>query len=258
MPLGGIELTPFQVAQVCYRCGLDPDAGKGLYIVNAICVAFGESSFFTGAWNFNTSTGDKSYGLWQINMIEPIGAERRTQFKLAHNEELYKADVNCKIMLKMSNGGKNFKPWGAYTNGSYRAAMGVALQARTQLLQTLSRPVSAVPIPPEPPPQPMAERSWVSFKQIKAAALSATGIYKTKDGDSSRDDVAKFQRGLWKLQPKLTYIYHPGIYDVKTRQACASFQRAQGWSGREADGIVGPETLKRVAAKSQLFRARDW
>lgn len=33
------------------------------------------------------------------------------------------------------------------------------------------------------------------------------------------------------------------------RKAVAAFQRAQGWTGKDANGLPGPETLKRLAAK---------
>jgi peptidoglycan hydrolase-like protein with peptidoglycan-binding domain len=37
-----------------------------------------------------------------------------------------------------------------------------------------------------------------------------------------------------------------GYYGAQTAGAVAAFQRSQGWSGSEADGAVGPETLKRL------------
>lgn len=257
MPLQGKPLTPLQIARLCYKHGIDPDAGKGVNIVNAICVAFGESSFYPGAWNFNGSTGDKSYGLWQINMIGKIGPERMKKYGLKKNEDLYSPDVNCKIMVDMSKKGTDFSPWGAYTSGSYRGAFQVALVARAALLKELKRPYTQVPLPKEKP-VPMEKRSWVSYRQIRAASKAADGVIRTAGGDSSRDDVANYQRGLWKLLPGLTYMYNVGVFDGKTQAATKEFQLKQGWRGSEADGIPGPETVKRVAAKSELFRVRDF
>ncbi len=37
-----------------------------------------------------------------------------------------------------------------------------------------------------------------------------------------------------------------GKYGAQTTAAVAAFQRAQGWSGSQADGIAGPETLRRL------------
>ena len=37
-----------------------------------------------------------------------------------------------------------------------------------------------------------------------------------------------------------------GKYGAQTTAAVAAFQQAQGWSGSQADGIAGPETLRRL------------
>lgn len=257
MPLAGKPLTPLEIARLCYKHGIDPDDGKGVNIVNAICVAFGESSFYPGAWNFASSTGDKSYGLWQVNMIGAIGTERMKKYGLKNYEDLYNADTNCRIMVDLSKEGTDWSPWGAYTSGSYRGAFQVALVARAALLTELKRPISPVPLPKEKP-VPIEKRSFVSYRQIRAAATSPDHVYRTSGGDSSRDDVANYQRGLWRLLPELTYMYNPGLFDAKTQKATKAFQLKQGWRGSQADGIPGPETVKRVAAKSELFRVRDF
>ena len=45
------------------------------------------------------------------------------------------------------------------------------------------------------------------------------------------------------------YSVGPGPNFTETdRKAVAAFQRAQGWSGSDADGFPGPETLRRLAA----------
>lgn len=254
MPLAGKELTPLEVARLCYKHGIDPDAGGGHPFVNAIAVCFAESAFYAGAWNFTTGTGDKSYGLWQINMLGAIGPERRLRYKLANNEALYSPDVNCQIMVDMSKRGTNFKPWGAFTTGSYRRALGRAHLARADLLRELKRPVKPVSIPIKPMLS-VDRRPWVSVKQITAAAMKPSGVYKLPSGDTSRDDVANYQLALWALMPNLPYKYNLGVYDAQTKKATAEFQRRQKWS--TASGIAGPLTVKLAASKSGLFRLRD-
>jgi hypothetical protein len=72
-------LTEGQVAELARRAGVPED--KIALMVN---VAKRESGLRPGAHNPNRSTGDNSYGLWQINMInEPgyrLGEERLRQF----------------------------------------------------------------------------------------------------------------------------------------------------------------------------------
>ncbi len=40
-----------------------------------------------------------------------------------------------------------------------------------------------------------------------------------------------------------------GTYGPQTTRAVAAFQKSQGWRGKDADGIAGPETLRRLGVK---------
>ena len=60
-----------------------------------------------------------SLGLWQINMRGRIGEERRKQFGISSNEELYDPVVNAKAALSILNS-QGLTAWGAYTNNSYK------------------------------------------------------------------------------------------------------------------------------------------
>lgn len=92
--------------------------GNGLRMAYAIAMA--ESSGNAGAYNGNAGTGDKSYGLFQINMLGAMGPERRKQYGLSSNDDLYDPYVNAKVAFKMSNGGKNWGPWSTYNRGDYK------------------------------------------------------------------------------------------------------------------------------------------
>ncbi len=46
-----------------------------------------------------------------------------------------------------------------------------------------------------------------------------------------------------------------GTYGDQTTAAVAAFQRAQGWSGSQADGIAGPETLRRLGVSTSTATA---
>lgn len=47
------------------------------------------------------------------------------------------------------------------------------------------------------------------------------------------------------------------LYGEGTRKAMAAFQRAQGWSGSDADGMPGPGTLDRLGLPQRLTFRRD-
>jgi hypothetical protein len=84
----------------------------------AVAIAMAESGGSIRA--HNQQGNDDSYGLWQINMKGGLGPARRAQFGIANNEQLFDPRTNAKAMAKVSFGGRNWLPWSAYTNGSYR------------------------------------------------------------------------------------------------------------------------------------------
>ena len=91
-------------------------------IPTMIGIAGGESSFNPRAFNPDASTGDQSYGLFQINMLGDLGPERRAQFGLKSNEELYDPVTNIRAAKKIYDT-QGLGAWGAYTNQSYKNSM---------------------------------------------------------------------------------------------------------------------------------------
>ena len=86
----------------------------------AWAIGMGESGGNPRAYNGNARTGDKSYGLFQINMIGSMGPARRRQFGISSNEQLFDPMTNIRAMMKISNNGTNWRPWSVYTRGTYR------------------------------------------------------------------------------------------------------------------------------------------
>lgn len=96
--------------------------GNGLKMAYAIAMA--ESGGSAKAHNGNANTGDNSYGLFQINMLGAMGPERRKQYGLSSNDDLYDALTNAKIAYKMSKGGTSWGPWSTYGSGAYKQYYG--------------------------------------------------------------------------------------------------------------------------------------
>jgi Lysozyme like domain len=84
---------------------------QGQNLKYAWAVAMKESHGNALDFNGNIHTGDHSYGLFQINMLGSMGADRRTQFGLAYNAELLNPVKNAQIAYHMSGGGKNWSAW---------------------------------------------------------------------------------------------------------------------------------------------------
>jgi hypothetical protein len=70
------------------------------------------------AHNTNRHTGDNSYGLFQVNMIDSLGADRRAKLGLKSNAVLLDPVTNVKAAYHMTKGGKD---WSAWTSSNYKA-----------------------------------------------------------------------------------------------------------------------------------------
>jgi hypothetical protein len=95
---------------------------EGQELKEAWAIAKKESNGRPLAFNGNTLTGDNSYGIFQINMINNLGDDRREKFDLSHNADLFNPVVNAQIAFHMSQGGDVWRAWhigkDAYTSTS--------------------------------------------------------------------------------------------------------------------------------------------
>ena len=83
--------------------------GKSLRV--AWAVAMKESNGRPLAHNDDLSTGDNSYGIFQINMLGQLGIDRREKFDLEANKDLYDPITNAQIAYHMTAGGKDWSSW---------------------------------------------------------------------------------------------------------------------------------------------------
>ena len=88
---------------------------KGRDLVVAWAVAKKESNGRPLAFNGNHKTGDSSYGVFQINMIDDLGPDRRTRFDLESNAELFNPVKNAEIAYYMTSGGDDWSSWKGIT-----------------------------------------------------------------------------------------------------------------------------------------------
>lgn len=93
---------------------------KGKALKDAWAIAMRESHGNPLDHNTNSSTGDNSYGLFQINMIGSLGVARQVQLNLHSYSDLFDPVTNATAVYQMTNGGINWKSWGvgkdAYRN----------------------------------------------------------------------------------------------------------------------------------------------
>ena len=80
-----------QLAQMLLGEGFAPEE-----VVNLVAVSQAESGGNPRAFNPNRATGDESYGLFQINMLGPMGPERRKLFGISENQQLFDPITNIR------------------------------------------------------------------------------------------------------------------------------------------------------------------
>jgi hypothetical protein len=110
---GGTHAVP-QIKTFAQMAGFNPSQAR---IMAAIAMA--ESSGRASAHNPNASTGDDSYGLWQINMLGGMGPERRRALRLASNKDLFDPVTNARAAKHIFDQ-QGFKAWSVYRSGAYK------------------------------------------------------------------------------------------------------------------------------------------
>ena len=113
------QLTGTQLANLLTAVGFKGTAHK-----LAWAIAMRESHARPLAHNTNAHTGDNSYGIFQINMLGSLGAERRDKFGITTNDKLFDPVTNAEAAYYMSNGGEDFGAWGVGPN-AYRSGAGI-------------------------------------------------------------------------------------------------------------------------------------
>jgi len=103
-------LTDLELKELLHLVGF-----RGKDLVVAWAVAKKESNGRPLAFNGNHKTGDSSYGMFQINMIDNLGPDRRTKFDLESNAELFNPVKNAEIAYYMTNGGDDWSSWKGIT-----------------------------------------------------------------------------------------------------------------------------------------------
>lgn len=134
-------------------------------------IAMAESSGRPRAHNRNAATGDNSYGLWQINMLGDMGAERRRQFGISRNEDLFDPQINAMAARKVHQS-QGWNAWSVYRDGAHRPYMRAARAAVPADLSTAMgarAPESETPASSSAPTRPEA----TDLASIGAPAVEA-------------------------------------------------------------------------------------
>ena len=99
-------LTPKDLKDLLWAVGFE-----GSSLKTAWAIARVESNGRPMALNDNKRTGDKSYGIFQINMLGQLGVTRLDKFELVSNKELFDPVTNAEITYYMTKGGTDWSSW---------------------------------------------------------------------------------------------------------------------------------------------------
>ena len=91
-------------------------------------IAMAESGGRSTEFNGNAATGDKSYGLWQVNMLGNMGPERRRAFGISDNAQLFDPATNANAARQVYQS-QGFGAWSVYRSGAYRQFLPGAMAA---------------------------------------------------------------------------------------------------------------------------------
>lgn len=122
-------LTASQIASLLRQQGVPADK-----IPTMTAISLAESSGNPRAFNPNASTGDKSYGLFQVNMLGGLGPERMKQFGLKKEEELFDPNTNVRAAKKILES-QGLGAWSVYKGGQYKQFLPEAQKAFSSLGQ---------------------------------------------------------------------------------------------------------------------------
>lgn len=123
---GGNNLSVAEMVKLAKEAGFSDQQAA---IMGAIGAA--ESSGNPFAHNPNVGTGDNSYGLWQINMLGRMGAERRNQFGIQSDDQLFDPKMNATAAKKIFDE-QGFEAWSVYKSGAYMPYLGTATQTLSE------------------------------------------------------------------------------------------------------------------------------
>ena len=168
-------------------------------------IAMAESGGNPRALNDNRRTGDLSYGLAQINMIDRLGPERRRQFGISSNEQLYDPATNARAAKSVFDS-QGFNAWSVYKSGAYRQYLNSNPSSTATAGAMSANPAATTISAPRP-----------TFNAPAAPSVGAPSAEVTKSGGLVDKELAQ-QRELLGVSEKLVSVQNQGRLQALAQQ----------------------------------------
>ncbi len=117
----GQRLTVAEMVNLAQQAGFNNEQA-------AIMGAIGAAESSGNPKAHNPVGKDNSYGLWQINMLGKMGPERRKEFGIENDEQLWDPIINSKAAKTVFDQ-QGFEAWSVYKSGAYKQYLGTAQEA---------------------------------------------------------------------------------------------------------------------------------
>ena len=115
-------------------------------------IALAESSGRLQAFNPNAQTGDRSYGLFQVNMYGGLGPARMKQFGLKNEKDLFNPETNVRAAKQILES-QGLGAWSVYKGGQYKKFLPEAQKAAASLgLPQAQAPTQTQAVPTQSQP----------------------------------------------------------------------------------------------------------
>ena len=145
-------MSPLNAQQIAALLQKQGVAKEKIPTMTAIALA--ESSGRSQAFNPNSQTGDRSYGLFQVNMHGGLGPALMKEFGLKDEKDLFNPETNVRAANQILNS-QGLGAWSVYKGGQYKqflpeaqramSSLGTAPTTPTQAAQQTSPTTSANP-----------------------------------------------------------------------------------------------------------------
>jgi hypothetical protein len=219
----------------------------------AAAVAMGESGGNPSNKNFKRP--DKSYGLWQINMIDDLGPARMKEFGLQREDQLFDPVTNAKAAFKIS-GGSNWNPWTVYTKGIYKSFLkeaqehkktGTTTEASTSSSSTsTTKPAAGTPQAAAGSPQ----ASGAGSPQAPAAGAAPSYL-----PDPSKSLGANLRDLTSSAQPQMKQMDPSSIVPFDTQQvASGGYSQAPRNQGQQSNITSTPDFPEAIPTSNPLTK----
>jgi hypothetical protein len=130
-------LNAQQIASLLQKQGVAKEK-----IPTMTAIALAESSGRLQAFNPNSQTGDRSYGLFQVNMHGGLGPARMKEFGLKSEKDLFNPETNVKAAKRILES-QGLGAWSVYKGGQYKQFLPEAQKALSSLGTAPATPTQA-------------------------------------------------------------------------------------------------------------------